>query len=121
MTDMTDQYRVSRRHYRMALITLCAVYFLILVGSSVRASGAGMGCPDWPTCFGQWIPPTHESQLPANYQEIYADLGYAETRFNAVKTWTEYANRLTGVTIGFLIFFPLLRPEGQAAPKDSTD
>ena len=92
------------RYRRMAIITLAAVYFLILVGASVRASGAGMGCPDWPTCFGQWIPPTHESQLPSNYQEIYADLGYADTRFNVTKTWAEYANRLVGVTIGFLIF-----------------
>ena len=92
------------RYRRMAIITLAADYFLILVGASVRASGAGMGCPDWPTCFGQWIPPTHESQLPSNYQEIYADLGYADTRFNVTKTWAEYANRLVGVTIGFLIF-----------------
>ena len=92
------------RYRRMAIITLAAVYFLILVGASVRASGAGMGCPDWPTCFGQWIPPTHESQLPSNYQESYADLGYADTRFNVTKTWAEYANRLVGVTIGFLIF-----------------
>ncbi len=92
------------RYRRIAIITLVAVYFLILVGASVRASGAGMGCPDWPTCFGQWIPPTHESQLPSNYQDIYADLGYAETRFNVLKTWTEYTNRLVGVTIGFLIF-----------------
>ena len=92
------------RYRRMAIITLAAVYFLILVGASVRASGAGMGCPDWPTCFGQWIPPTHESQLPSNYQEIYANLGYADTRFNVTKTWAEYANRLVGVTIGFLIF-----------------
>ena len=92
------------RYRRIAIITLAAVYFLILVGASVRASGAGMGCPDWPTCFGQWIPPTHESQLPSNYQEIYANLGYADTRFNVTKTWAEYANRLVGVTIGFLIF-----------------
>ena len=92
------------RYQRFATVTLLAVYLLILVGASVRASGAGMGCPDWPACFGQWIPPTEESQLPANYQEIYADLGYADTRFNAVKTWTEYLNRLLGVSIGLLIF-----------------
>lgn len=92
------------RYRRMAWITLAAVYFLILVGASVRASGAGMGCPDWPTCFGSWVPPTSEAQLPANYQEIYAELGYSDTRFNVVKTWTEYANRLVGVSIGFLIF-----------------
>ena len=93
-----------RRFRGLATLTLAAVYFLILVGASVRASGAGMGCPDWPTCFGQWVPPTAESQLPANYQEVYAELGYGDTRFNVVKTWTEYLNRLIGVTIGVLIF-----------------
>ena len=71
------------------------------------ASGAGMGCPDWPTCFGQWVPPTHESQ-PADYQQTYAELGYADTRFNVVKTWTEYLNRLLGVSIGILIFLSAL-------------
>ncbi len=93
-----------QRYRRMAWLTLAAVYFLILVGATVRASGAGMGCPDWPTCFGRWIPPTSEAQLPADYQDIYAELGYADTRFNVVKTWTEYANRVVGVSIGFLIF-----------------
>ena len=93
-----------KRYRRMAWITIAAVYFLILVGATVRASGSGMGCPDWPTCFGSWVPPTSEAQLPVNYQEIYAELGYSETRFNVVKTWTEYANRLLGVSIGFLIF-----------------
>lgn len=71
-----------------------------------------MGCPDWPTCFGSWIPPTSEAQLPANYQEIYADRGYAETRFNPVKTWTEYVNRLVGVTIGLLILATALKSLG---------
>ena len=102
LLPQTDQSLL--RYRRIALITLASVYFLILVGASVRASGAGMGCPDWPTCFGQWIPPTNEAQLPGNYQEIYAELGYRDTQFNVVKTWTEYANRLIGVTIGFLIF-----------------
>ncbi|MFU8789842.1 MAG: COX15/CtaA family protein [Methylobacter sp.] len=91
------------RFRRLGVLTIFAVYFVILVGGIVRASGAGMGCPDWPTCFGQWIPPTDESQLPANYHEIYAERGYQDTQFNPVKTWTEYTNRLVGVTIGFLI------------------
>ncbi len=105
MTDskITDDTPALKSFRRLATITICAVYFLILVGATVRASGAGMGCPDWPTCFGSLIPPISESQLPANYQEIYADRGYAETRFNPVKTWTEYVNRLVGVTIGLLI------------------
>jgi cytochrome c oxidase assembly protein subunit 15 len=92
------------RFRRVGLLTIFAVYFVILVGGIVRASGAGMGCPDWPTCFGQWIPPTHESQLPANYHEIYSERGYQNTQFNPVKTWTEYVNRLVGVTTGLLIF-----------------
>ena len=97
----------TRRYFRIGLITVAAVYFLIMVGGIVRASGAGMGCPDWPTCFGQWIPPTAEAELPANYQEIYAQRGYADTRFNPVKTWTEYVNRLIGVSIGGLIILTL--------------
>lgn len=96
--------QAANRFRRLGTLTIFAVYFVILVGGIVRASGAGMGCPDWPTCFGQWVPPTAESQLPANYHEIYAARGYENTQFNPVKTWTEYSNRLIGVTIGFLIF-----------------
>ncbi|PID63864.1 MAG: heme A synthase [Gammaproteobacteria bacterium] len=99
----------SRNHLRrFAGLTVLIIYMLILVGGTVRATGAGMGCPDWPTCFGQWIPPTSEAQLPVDYQTIYADRGYADTTFNVRKTWTEYVNRLLGVFTGFSIFLTLL-------------
>ena len=100
---MIDE-KAAARFRRLGTLTIFAVYFVILVGGIVRASGAGMGCPDWPTCFGQWVPPTEESQLPPNYHEIYAKRGYQDTQFNPVKTWTEYTNRLVGVSIGILIF-----------------
>ena len=106
-SDPVDEGVSSRRKnsfFRLALLTVIAVYFLIAVGGIVRATGSGMGCPDWPQCFDRWIPPTDVSQLPANYQEIYAERGYADTEFNAVKTWTEYVNRLVGALIGIFIF-----------------
>ena len=96
--------QAATRFRRLGALTIFAVYFVILVGGSVRASGAGMGCPDWPTCFGQWVPPTSEAQLPANYHEIYAARGYENTAFNPLKTWTEYANRVVGVSTGLLVF-----------------
>lgn len=109
----------QRRFWWCAALTLATIYSLIMVGGIVRATGAGMGCPDWPTCFGQWVPPTHESQLPTDYQQIYADRGYAETTFNVRKTWTEYLNRLLGVFTGFTILLTLLFaiPYRQSEPR----
>lgn len=117
---------------RVSMVTVIAVYILILIGGVVRSTGSGMGCPDWPKCFGSVVPPTSVDQLPANYQEIYLEkrlaknerfvatlekLGFTEKakeiandksiliegEFNPVKTWIEYLNRLAGVIIGLLI------------------
>ena len=99
----------------------------------MRSTGSGMGCPDWPKCFGAWVPPTSVSDLPENYKEQYSAyrekknmkfakylnaFGFTETAsailndksilneadFNVTKTWVEYVNRIVGVIIGMLIF-----------------
>lgn len=118
---------------RLSFVTLIAVYFLILVGGIVRSTGSGMGCPDWPKCFGSFVPPTDVSELPEDYKEYYANYRHEknvrfarylnffgmtekaeqivsdksimiEGDFNVSRTWTEYINRLTGASIGLLIF-----------------
>ena len=120
-----------------SILTVLSIYLLILVGGIVRSTGAGMGCPDWPKCFGQWIPPTQASEIPANYKDFYANarkqknvkiasyldkIGfselalrivndesiYIEQDFNATKTWIEYLNRLLGALIGVFVFASLL-------------
>ncbi len=93
-----------QRFIRLTQITLLFVYLVIIAGSVVRATGSGMGCPDWPKCFGKWIPPTDVLQLPENYKEIYAGEHHAVAEFNALNTWVEYINRLFGAVLGILIF-----------------
>jgi len=122
----------SHKFYRKAgWLTCFSIFFLILLGGIVRASGSGMGCPDWPKCFGQFIPPTDVSQLPENYKEVFTQkrlkkierythllhqLGLHEKAeaiaqdpyirkeepFSARTTWIEYINRLFGAITGLL-------------------
>ncbi|MEL0325870.1 MAG: COX15/CtaA family protein [Burkholderiaceae bacterium] len=91
------------------LLCLILVYIVILAGGTVRATGAGMGCPDWPLCFGKFIPPTSEAELPENWKNFLHGSQSENPSFNPVHTWTEYLNRLVGSLLGLasliLVFF----------------
>jgi cytochrome c oxidase assembly protein subunit 15 len=76
---------------RVAIATTLLTYLLIAVGGLVRASGAGLGCPDWPRCFGSWIPPASAAELPPQFDVA---------QFNPTLMWTEYVNRLLGMLVG---------------------
>jgi cytochrome c oxidase assembly protein subunit 15 len=127
----------SKRFIRFNWIILILIYLVIFAGSFVRISGSGMGCPDWPKCFGKWVPPTEITDLPSDYREAYLlkrekkvekfcgflnALGMSETAlkirnnpdvfkeeaFNVRKTWTEYVNRLLGFLAGNVMIIGLI-------------
>lgn len=129
--------KFSKTYIRFNWLTLVFIYLVVIAGSFVRITGSGMGCPDWPKCFGQWIPPSSESELPENYKDLYLEkraskiekfaqvlrnIGLEKTSeqlkndpnlrveqdFNSKKTWIEYVNRLFGFFAGNAMLFSFI-------------
>ena len=95
----------------LALGALISVLFLLVMGPFVRVSGAGLGCPDWPKCWGCWFPPSSVDQVDfdkLNFDKFERKAGQEaltveklKAEFNTKKAWIEYINRLSSLPVGF--------------------
>jgi cytochrome c oxidase assembly protein subunit 15 len=105
-----------KTYTKLANAALASVLTLIFVGAIVRVTGAGMGCPDWPTCWGMLIPPTSVEQVDfeklnvEKFQEKAKRMGRdpstisresLHAEFNPRHVWTEFTNRLFALPVGF--------------------
>ena len=88
----------------LTIASIIIVYIVILAGGTVRMTGSGMGCPDWPKCFGYLIPPTDRLDIEwkknHNYKKnqiiifndslIYANKDFKSIDYIGRENWSNY-------------------------------
>lgn len=99
---VNDEQHANKSFIRYTWFVAFFVFVVIAAGGIVRMTQSGMGCPDWPTCFGRWIPPMNASELPADFEK-YLRQQDIDTTFNPYHTWIEYLNRWAGALLGLFI------------------
>lgn len=77
-----------------AVLALCVV----VLGAYVRLSDAGLGCPDWPGCYGTLTVPQSESAI------LNAQTAYPNSMVLVGKAWREMAHRYLAGTLGLIVF-----------------
>lgn len=84
--------------FKLAFAATCLAFVVILLGAYTRLADAGLGCPDWPGCYGHVGVPKHVDDVAA------ANQAYPERPVEAAKAWKEMVHRYFASTLGLLIF-----------------
>ena len=87
----------SRLFYRLSQISVALALCVVVLGAYVRLSDAGLGCPDWPGCYGRL-------DVPVKSQHIAeANAAYPQRPVDVAKAWKEMAHRYFAGALGLLI------------------
>lgn len=82
---------------RIALLAACLALVVVLLGAYTRLKDAGLGCPDWPGCYGHWTVPTQ----PAHMEK--ANTHFPNQPLVTHKAWAEMVHRYFAATLGLLV------------------
>ncbi len=100
---------------KLVLASIFLALFVIILGAYTRLTDAGLGCPDWPGCYGHVLVPQSESHIEA------ANQAFPERPVEAEKAWNEMIHRYFAASLGFLIMITLImaivkKVKGDEAP-----
>jgi cytochrome c oxidase assembly protein subunit 15 len=82
---------------RLAVFGVLLVFCVVMLGAWTRLRDAGLGCPDWPTCYGMLTVPTHSDDVER------ANALFPNQPVEAMKAWPETIHRYFASTLGTVI------------------
>lgn len=94
---MTGKKMQQSYFRKIAIIATTLALFVVVLGAYVRLSDAGLGCPDWPGCYGHFTVPQ------ADHHVAKANEAYPDRPVEAHKAWKEMIHRYFASTLGLLI------------------
>jgi cytochrome c oxidase assembly protein subunit 15 len=89
---------LTRLYRRLLLVATLLAFAVIALGAYVRLSDAGLGCPDWPGCYGHWL-----GVPEAQHEQQAAAQAYPDRPLDTGKAWKEMLHRYLAGTLGLLI------------------